>query len=78
MKTGRTAALHELPKADEPDIMYLEETPATLAKKKLTSDEVARIVAENGHRFHVKGQIRGIKVSAVTAINRASGQPARR
>ncbi len=54
-QTGRTATLGKLPQTDEPDIMYLEETPAILAKKKkLTADEVARIVGDNGHRFHGK------------------------
>lgn len=52
-QTGRTATVKKLPQTDERDIMYLEEPPAILAKKKkLTADEVAKIVAGNGHRFH--------------------------
>lgn len=56
VKVGRSATVKKLPQTDEPDIMYLEETPAFLAKKKLTADEVARIVAENGHRFQGKSR----------------------
>ncbi len=62
-KTGRTASVSKLPQTDEPDIMYLEETPAILAKKKLTADEVAQIVAENGHRFQGKGHSHRLTLS---------------
>ncbi len=80
VKIGREAAFKKLPKADEPDIMYLEETPAILAKKKkLTADEVVR--AADGHRFHgtnhshrltlKKRFIRLLKVKDITETNLA-------
>ena len=82
VETGRTAIFIKLPKADEPDIMYLEEPPAILAKKKnLTANEVARVVAENGHRFHGKNHshrltlkkrfLRLLKVKDITETNLA-------
>lgn len=52
---GRTADLNQLLETDEPDIMYLEETPAIYAKKKkLTADEVVAMMAKNEKRFHGK------------------------
>ncbi len=81
METGRTATVKKLTKADEPDIMYLEEPQAILAKKKMTDQEVTRVAADSVRRFHGKNHshrltlkkrfYRLLKVKDITETNLA-------
>lgn len=57
MKTGQTAALNNasLSETDEPDIMYLEETPAICAKKCSAAQNAGQQKKETGdHRYQGK------------------------
>lgn len=70
LKTGQTAALHNasLSETDEPDIMYLEETPAICAEKCSAAQNAGQQKKESGdHRY--QGQHHSHRLTTHTRIS---------